>query len=220
MAAGARTFAVIGLGTFGKTVASDLTRFGNHVLGIDIADGPVAELADLLRETVIADARDDKALKEAGAGQCETALVAIGDDLEANIVSVMNLKMIGVETIWAKAMSRTHHRILSRLDIDHVIHPEQEMGQRVAQMLHNSQVRDYASLGNGFYGVVFVVPEELDGKALSTLDLEDGFSLKCLEIMRGGESVSLAGKDPELKADDRMIVLGRRKALRDFSFSL
>ncbi|MDH3663044.1 MAG: NAD-binding protein, partial [Alphaproteobacteria bacterium] len=116
-----KSFVVIGLGTFGRTVASELTDYGDEVLGIGIDESTVGDMADVLQETVIADARDEKALREAGVGQCDLAVVAIGEDLEANIVCAMNVKVIGVKEIWAKALSRTHHRILSRLGVDRAI---------------------------------------------------------------------------------------------------
>lgn len=215
-----RSFVVIGLGTFGSTVASELTDYGNAVLGIDIDENAVSALADSLQETVIADARNEKALREAGVGQCDIAVVAIGEDLEANIVCAMNVKLIGVEQIWAKAMSRTHHRILSRLGVDRVVHAEREMGQRIAEMLHNPLVRDYVSVGNGFYVVNIVVPEDMAGQTVSSLDLEERFELRCLEVMRGTRSMLTGGGDPELAADDHLLVLGRRSKLRDFSDSL
>lgn len=211
------TFAVVGLGTFGSTVAGDLAEIGNHVLGIDIADGPVSAMADTLHETLIADARDEQALREAGVGQCDMVLVAIGNDLEANIVSVMNVKLIGVKQVWAKATSRTHHRILSRLGVDRVVHPERQMGQRIAQMLHNPLVRDYVSLGNGFYAISVVVSESMSDRSVSSLRLTEDFDLKCLDVMRGSKRLTEDTSDPILAVDDRMLVLGKRPNLRHFS---
>lgn len=211
------TFAVIGLGTFGSTVARDLTEAGNHVLGIDQADAPASAMADVLRETAIADARDEQALREAGVGQCDTVLVAIGNDLEANIVSVMNVKVIGVKQVWAKAISRTHHRILSRLGVDRVVHPERQMGQRVAQMLHNPLVRDYVSLGNGYYAISVAVSESMSERKISALRLSEDFDLRCLDVMRGSKRLTDSDDDPTLEIDDRMLVLGKRSDLRKFS---
>lgn len=110
-----RSVAVIGLGTFGTTVASELMRFGNHVLGIDTTERNVTRVADTLSEALIVDGRDEQALREAGVGNYDVAVVAIGEDLEANILCTMNLKVIGVPTIWVKAVSRTHHRILTKI---------------------------------------------------------------------------------------------------------
>ncbi len=212
-----RSFAVIGLGTFGTTVATELSEAGNDVFGIDISDKAAAAMADTLRETVIADARDEQALREAGIDQCETVLVAIGDDLEANIVSVMNVKIIGVKHVWAKAISRTHHRILSRIGVERVVHPERQMGQRVAQMLHNPLVRDYVSMGNGYYAISVVVPESMAGHRVSDLKFGEDFNLRCLNVMRGSHWLSDEESDPELQVDDSMLVLGKRADLRTFS---
>ncbi len=106
-----RTFAVIGLGQFGRTVALELTRLGDRVIGIDDTEARVAPLADRIAHAIVADARDDAALREAGVAECDVAVVAIGENLEANILAAMNLKLIGVPAVWAKAQSRTHHRI-------------------------------------------------------------------------------------------------------------
>ncbi len=214
-----KTFGVIGLGTFGSTVAAELARFDNYVIGVDIDQNRAQSLADTLRETVIADGRDEKALREAGIGQCDVVLIAISNNLEANIICAMNVKLIGVDHIWAKADTRTHHRILSRLGVERVIHPERLMGQRVAQMLHNPSVRDYVSIGNGFYAVTMVVPESLSGKTLSSLDLGTQFDVRCLEIMRGSDLIKDGDSDPVLDEDDRMLVLGTRSDLRRFSES-
>ncbi len=215
-----RSFAVIGLGTFGSTVASELARYGNHVLGIDIAERNVSRLADTLAEAVIADGRDDEALREAGVGSYDAALVAIGEDLEANVLCTMNVKLLGVEKVWVKALSRTHHRILARLGADRVIEAEQEIGQHVAQMLHNPLVRDYVSLGNGFHIVDFRVPEAIDGMTVGELKVADRFQLRCLGLMRGSDFVDCGDGEARLKTDDKLLLLGRRDDLREFGDSL
>lgn len=214
------SFAVIGLGTFGTTVASELARFGNHVLGIDTVERNVSRVAESLSEAVIADGRDEQALREAGVGNYDVAVVAIGEDLEANILCTMNVKLIGVPTVWVKAMSRTHHRILTKLGADRVIQPEQEIGRHIAQMLHNPLVRDYVSLGNGFHVVDFQVPESLDGKRVDAVGLADDFQLRALGLMRGSEFVSCESGSTELHTDDKLLLLGRRENLRRFADGL
>src|SRR3546814_9993431 len=90
-----RSVAVIGLGTFGSTVASELAEFGNHVLGIDTDEQTVSRLADTLAEVIIADGRDEEALRQAGVGGYDVAVIAIGENPEANILCTMNVKQIG-----------------------------------------------------------------------------------------------------------------------------
>lgn len=215
-----RSVAVIGLGTFGSTVAVELTGFGNHVLGIDTDERSVSRLADTLTEAVIADGRDEEALRQAGVANYDVAVIAIGEDLEANILCTMNVKLLGVRTVWVKAISHTHHRILAKLGVDRVILAEQEIGQHVAQMLHNPLVRDYVSLGNGYHVVDLRIPDQLDGQPVGKLELGERFEVRCLGLMRGTTYLSCEAGDTELQAEDKLLLLGRRQDLRRFSDSL
>lgn len=211
-----RSFAVIGLGTFGSTVASELARFGNPVLGIDTDGRYVTRLAETLTDAIIADGKDEAALKEAGVGNYDVAVVAIGEDLEANVLCTMNVKMLGVETIWVKALNRTHHRILTKLGADRVILPEQEIGRHIAQMLHNPLVRDYVSLGNGYHVVDMKVPPQLDGKPVGDATVFSKYDLRALGAMRDSEYLSCESGDLTLREGDKLLLLGKRMDLRLF----
>ncbi|MFD1342719.1 potassium channel family protein [Litorisediminicola beolgyonensis] len=212
-----RSFGVVGLGNFGSTVARELTRFGNAVIGIDIDEARVSAHADELSQALIVDARDEQAVRESGIGECDMVLVAMGSDLEASIITAINLKLVGVEKIWAKARTKTHHRILSRLGVDRIVHPEVEVGQHVAQVLNNPVIRDFISLGNSYYVVNVRVPEALEGKTLDDLDHREEFSLRCLGVMRGTEFIGDDGKPCELRCDDLLLLLGKRGDLRRFA---
>jgi len=213
-----RTFAVIGLGNFGSMVARELVRFGNHVIGIDLDERRVSDHAERLSQALIVDARDDVALREAGVGECDVGLVAMGEDLESSVLTAMNLKLVGVPVVWAKAVSRTHHRILSKLGVDRVIHPEEDMGRHIAQMLHNPFVRDYVNLGNTYSVVNFGIPERLEGTPLDKLKLTERWDLRCLGVMRGTDWLGAEGVT--LTAEDRLLLLGQRADLRAFADSL
>ena len=210
-----KDIAVIGLGTFGGSVARTLAEFGNRVLGIDISDAEAARHADLLGQVVIADGRDEEALREAGVGAYDTVVVAIGEDLEANILCTMNVRMLGVKRVWVKALSKTHHRILHKLGADRVIHPEEEIGQHIAQTLHNPLVQDYVSLGNGFYVVDVQIPDVLDGHLLAP-DTVSANKVHCLGQMRGTGLLAVDAAGWQLRTGDKLLMLGRRDDLRRF----
>jgi trk system potassium uptake protein TrkA len=214
------SFVVIGLGTFGATIAAELARLGDHVLGIDIDERNVGRIADDLSEAIVADGRDEDALREAGVGRYDVVVVAIGEDLEANILCTMNVKVLGVKSVWVKALSRAHHRILVKMGADRVIQPEQEIGRHIAQMLHNPLVRDYVSLGNGFHVVDFEVPERLDGHSMEELELGKRYDVRCLGLMRGSEYMDCHAGDVGLAASDKLLLLGRRQDLRRFGDDL
>ena len=215
-----RTFAVIGLGTFGATLARDLQRFGNDVIGIDVNEHLVSANAEDLGQALILDARDDSALKEAGVDIVDVGVVAIGTNIEASVLATINLKTIGVQSVWAKATSKNHHRILSKLNVDRVIHPEREVGQHVAQVLNNPLVRDYVSLGNGQHVVNFRVPKSLEGKALSDLDYRRDHDLRCIGVLRGTDYIGHDTESCLLEKDDLLLLLGSRQDLRDFAGEL
>lgn len=212
-----RNFAVIGLGTFGTTVAKELARFGNYVIGIDRDPVAVNRLANDLSEAAIADGSDEMALRELGLDAYDVAVIAMGQDLEGSIVAAMNAKMIGVPEVWAKATSRMQHRILSKIGVDRVIHPEEQMGRHIAQMLNNPLVRDYVSLGNGFHVVNIVVPERLADKSLAQLDLPGRFDLRCVGVMQGSLFKGCDAQDCLLKENDLLLLLGERANLRRFA---
>lgn len=209
-----RSFVVIGLGAFGSVVATELARFGNRVLGIDQDHRRVAMLAEQLSNVVILDATDEGALREAGVDRYDVGLVSIGNDLESSIIATMNLRLIGLEAVWAKAESRTHHRILSKIGADRVLLPGLEMGRHAAQMLNNPAVQDYVALGNGYSVVNLLIPERLKGRKLSDLQIDKG--IVTLGMMRGTEYVDLSQRDPVLMTNDRLLLLGRRVELTQF----
>jgi len=215
-----RNFAILGLGTFGRTIATELASFGNYVLGVDHDEASVNAVMEELSESAICDSRDEQALREAGVDAYDVAVVTIGEDIEASVLTTMNLKMLGIDEIWAKADSRTHHRILSKLGADRVVHPEQETGQHIAQMLHNPLVRDYLSLGNGYHIVDLSVPEQLHGESVKALKLEKHEQLRCLGIMRGSKYLEPDAPSTILEEDDKLLLLGARDELMALSESL
>jgi len=215
-----RIFGVVGLGNFGSTVATELMRFGNSVIAVDVNERAVGLHADKVTEALIVDARDEEALREAGFGECYGAVIAIANDIESSILAAMNLKLIGVKTIWAKAVSKTHHRILSRIGVDRVIHPQVHIGQYVAQVLNNPLIRDYVSLGNGYHVVNFRVPDSLEGHSLSEIKSISQHDLRCIGVMRGTEFVGSGADGCVLQSDDLLLLLGERKKLSDFAASL
>lgn len=217
-----RTFAVIGLGQFGSTVALELARMGDRVIGLDDDEDRVAPLADKIAHAIIADARDDAALREAGVAECDVAVVAIGENLEANILAAMNLRLIGVKTVWAKAQSRTHHRILSRIGVDRVVQPEHDMGKHIAHTLHSPFLRDYMLLGNGLSAVNIDVPDGYDNKPFSALGMNRFEGVHCAGMMRGQSFTPCFEMDADqaLRRGDRLLFVGKPETLRRLAASL
>lgn len=125
---------VIGLGRFGASVARSLVASGHEVLAMDASEEVVQELAAELPHVVRADATDLQALQQLSVTDFSHAVVSIGANLEASVLTVLNLAQMGMKDIWAKANSPQHGRIAERVGAHHVIYPEADMGERVAHL--------------------------------------------------------------------------------------
>lgn len=208
--------AVIGLGTFGATIALDLAAFGHHVIGVDIDERRVNEVSDVLAQAVIADARDERALRDVGVDQCEAAVIAVGEDLEANIVGAMNVRTLGVRRIWGKSRTVAHRRILAAIGVHHVVNPERDMGHRVAQTIHNPAVTDYMVAGDGQSIVSIAASEGMIGRPFDRAEWYSRHAVHPLALLRAGTPLPLAG-GPPIAPGDVLLLLGARADLQRFA---
>lgn len=209
-------FAVIGLGSFGATVALELTKLNHDVIGIDTIKRNVENLADRITHAVIADATDEHVLDELNIQNCDAVIVAIGEDIEASILCVLNLKNLGVEKILVKAKTKAHHTILSHLNVSKIIHPEEDMGVRVAQALNYPMVSRYMALDDDHYIVKVPVNEKLNNINLSGI-LKQEPNIKLLLLKRDQQIFYDTDPNFTLQTDDVLILEGSLNHLRKLS---
>ncbi|MES2899419.1 MAG: TrkA family potassium uptake protein [Pseudomonadota bacterium] len=207
---------VIGLGAFGSTVALELSRLGQEVLGIDLSASRVNAFADQLAQAVIADARDERVLRELGVHESDVVVVAIGEDTEANILATLLAKSMPKPKVWSKALNHNHHRILEKLGADHIVHPEHEMGLRVARTLIYPEVLDYISLGDDQFIAEVRASECVAGKTLMALHLSEN-DVKCLAIKHEGATFAPAPESYRFEVGDQIVLLGKLNHLRKIS---
>jgi trk system potassium uptake protein TrkA len=215
-----RTIAIIGLGTFGKSLALELTRFGDRVLGIDINAARVAEMSDEIDATLEADTSDPKTLKECGIDAFDVVVVAIGRVMDASLLTALNLLKAEHNHIWVKAQSQHHETLLRAIGITNIVQPEGYFGYRLAQVLHNPVVKDFLHLSKGRFIVQIKVPGHLVGHVLESLNLQKKFDLKCIGVSRGEDMLVSNCETTELKAGDDILMYGSRPNLRRFADSL
>ncbi|USA54664.1 TrkA family potassium uptake protein [Acinetobacter sp. C32I] len=209
-------FAVIGLGSFGATVALELTKLNHDVIGIDTIKRNVESLADRITHAVIADATDEHVLEELNIQNCDAVVVAIGEDIEASILCVLNLKNLGVEKILVKAKTKAHHTILSHLNVSKIIHPEEDMGVRVAQALNYPMVSRYMALDDDHYIVKVPVNDKLNNVNLSGI-LKQEPNIKLLLLKRDQQIHYETDANFTLQTGDVLILEGSLSHLRKLS---
>ena len=209
-------FAVIGLGSFGATVATELVELKHDVLGIDSNKKYVENISDVLTHAVIADATDEHVLNELNIQNCDAVVVAIGEDIEASILCVLHLKNLGIEKIWVKAKSKSHHMILSHLGINKIIHPEEDMGVRVAQSLSYPMVSRYMSLEDDRYMVKIEIKDNLHGTRFQTIR-EYNSEINVILHKRGKDLSYQVDPNLILQRGDIIVVEGHLEQLRKLS---
>lgn len=207
-------FAVIGLGRFGAAASIELMKLGHSVLGVDTDSKAVNRHVDELTHAVIADVTDKQALEELGLDNYDVVLVAIGSDLQASLLCVVHLKGLGVKNIWVKATSHAQHLILSKIGVARIVHPEEEMGIRVAQLLSYPMVNDYISIGNGEFIVEIDIGEQLNGASVGSFVASSPSALHVLLIKRKAEVVVHPDDSFVLNAKDIMVLLGHLNTLK------
>lgn len=215
-AAGGEPVLVVGLGRFGGGVAEELTSLGVEVLGVDGDSARVQGLADRLTHVLQADTTSEQTLRQLGAADFKIAVVGIGTDIEASILTTAALADIGVPNIWAKAVTEQHGRILERVGAHHVVFPEHEMGQRVAHLV-GGRVIDWFQLDPDFALVETEVPADLIGRTLSEIGLRARYGVTVVCIKPSGQGFTYATADTVLREGDVLVVAGPTRAAEAFA---
>jgi trk system potassium uptake protein TrkA len=207
---------VIGLGRFGGQVAESLVRLGHEVLGIDESQQLVQEWSDRLTHVVQANATDEDALRQLGVPDFQRAVVGIGTDIEASVLTVLALHEVGVQEIWAKAISPKHGRILERVGAQHVIYPEATMGDRVAHLI-TSKMIDFIEFDDGFAIAKTRAPREAVGRSLGDAGLRTKYGVTVVGVKVRGQDFTYARPETVIQAGGLLIVAGSTEAVQRFA---
>jgi len=208
-----RIFAVLGLGRFGSSVARELSEIGYEVVAVDKDSERVQDVADVVVQAVQADTTDERALEKMGIKNVDVAIVSIGQDVQASILTTLQLKSMGVKKVWAKAQNELHGRVLEKVGADRVVYPERDMGVRVAHSLVSVNLLDYIEVAPDYSIAETIVPQRFANKTLGEIDLRKNYGINVLVVKRGeGLNISPGATDM-LMEGDVLIVIGPRNQL-------
>jgi trk system potassium uptake protein len=212
-----QSYAVIGLGRFGTSIASKLYDAGQEVMGIDINNELVDDSKISLTHAVVLDSTDEESLKSVGIRNFDYAIVAIGNDMQASILTVMVLKEIGVKRVIAKALNKRHGQLLEKVGADWVIHPERDMGERVAHQLLSPNVLNYIELSKEYNIEEIIIPSSMKEKSLRELDLRAKYNVNAIAILSNENLIISPSPDQIIRNGDKLVVIGPRDDLNDFA---
>jgi trk system potassium uptake protein TrkA len=212
-----KQFAVIGLGRFGSSVCQTLKGLGHEVLGMDSSEELTREAHanHIATHVVRGDSTDIHSLDEIGMRNFDTVVVAIGSDMEASILTVLNLQDLGVKNIIAKAGYNRHGKVLERIggDTIRVVYPESQMGERVAHSIGGTGIVEQLELDPNYSIIEIPVPHHLIGKTLQEADLRARYGVTVIAILsKGSVNVAPLGDD-RFNAGDIIAVIGANDKL-------
>ncbi|MFJ5762729.1 potassium channel family protein [Neobacillus sp. NPDC093182] len=211
------SYAVIGLGRFGTSIASKLFEAGQEVMGIDLDEERIEDSKLSLTHAVVLDSTEEESLKSVGIRNFDYVIVAIGDDMQASILTVLLLKEIGVQKVIAKALNKRHGQVLTKVGADWVIHPERDMGERVAHQLLSPNVLNYIELSREYNIEEIMIPSGITRKNLRDLDLRAKYNLTAIAIVNNENIIISPSPDQILQEGDKLVVLGHRDNINEFA---
>ena len=211
-----KEFAVIGLGRFGGSICKALSEEGLEVLAMDLNEDRVNEYAQIASHAVIGDSTDEAVLKNLGMRNFDHVIVAIGENIQASILTTIILKELGVKLVTVKAQNDYHEKLLNKIGADRVVHPERDMGKRIAHKIITNNVIDYLELSDE-YGLIEVEANgHLENQSLLDLDIRARYQINIVAIKRGKEVIISPLAHEQIQKNDILIVIGAMKAIARF----
>ena len=212
-----QTFAVIGLGRFGGSVCKTLADAGQEVLAIDKYESRVNDYKDIATQSVVADAQDEDVLRSLGIRNVDHVIVAIGEDIQASILVTLMVKEQGVKYVTAKAQNEYHAKVLEKLGVDRVVHPERDMGVRIGRSLTSKNMVDYLDLDANFkLAEILITNSEFVGKSLAEMDFRDRYGLNVIALAHSRQEMVLPSAGDVLTENDSILVAGPTRAIDKF----
>jgi trk system potassium uptake protein TrkA len=212
-----KSYLVIGLGRFGSSITKTLYEADEEILAIDTNEEIVQEVINnnTVDNALILDATDENALKEVGAGNFDIAFVGIGSNIQASIMATLNLKELGVKRIIAKAINKSHGKVLMKIGADEVIYPEEYMGHRIAMLAMEPNMMEHMRFSKDFLLVEFKAPASFLSKNLMELDVRSSYNINIVGIKKSnGELNSSPRATSVIEKGDTLLVITDSKTAR------
>ncbi|MDF1506758.1 TrkA family potassium uptake protein [Robertmurraya sp. DFI.2.37] len=203
-----KEFAVIGLGRFGGSIVRELAEQGMEVMAIDTKEERVNEFSMIASHAVMGDTTDESVLKGLGIRNFDHVIVAIGDNIQASILTTLMLKELGVKHITVKAQNDYHEKVLLKIGADTVVHPERDMGKRIAHKMVSNSVLDYLELSDEHSIVEIVAGGAMIGHTILELDIRAKYGINIVAIKRGNDINVSPQANEVILQNDILIVIG------------
>ncbi|MEG1560741.1 MAG: TrkA family potassium uptake protein [Clostridia bacterium] len=208
-----KTYAILGLGRFGSTLARTLYSLGNEVMAVDKDPEAVRMIMDDVNQALEADTTDEHVLSKIGIRNFDCVIVSIGHDIRASILTTVQCKELGVKMLIAKASDELHAKLLEKTGADKVVQPEKDGGERLARQLISQNVIDFLELSDEYSIKEMHVPLSWVGQSLLELDVRKKYNVSIIAIRRGAHIILAIDVAMIFQTGDVIITIGRNTDL-------
>ena len=211
-----RQVAVLGLGRFGTEIAKALYNSGCEVLAVDQNEDRIYEVADFTTHAVATNVAEESNLKQLGITEFDGVVIAIGDNIQASIITALNCKEMGCNYIVAKAQNAKHARVLEKIGVDYVIIPEADSAIKTARLLTQPQISDLVSITSNYSIAQVNVPDVWAGRKLSEMDLRNRYDVNVLIVITKAGVNSMPSGDTVFSVGDKIVIGGESSSIKAF----
>jgi trk system potassium uptake protein len=212
----AKQFLVIGAGRFGTSVAKTLYDLGHDVMVVDKNEKLIQEISSEVTDAAVTDASSESSLRALGINNFDAVILAIGYDIQASIMCALLMVEIGAKYTVAKAQTDLHGKVLNKIGINRVIHPERDMGAKLAHSLISPTIIDMIELSDEYSVVEVTAPEDMVGRSLKEIDFRAHYGISIIALRRtNGEQTNIFPVAEDIiKEEDIIVAVGDNKALK------
>lgn len=211
-----KEYVVVGLGLFGGSIVRELNALDIDVMAIDRDEHIVNEYSDIAKHAVVADTTDEAAMKSLGIRNFDNVIVGIGDNIQSSTLTTLILKKLGVKKVTVKAQNDYHAKILNKVGADTVVHPERDMGRRIAHYIASASVLDYLELVDEYSIVEIKSDEKMTGKSIVELNIRAYYDISIIAIKRGKDLLISPDSNKNIEIGDILIIIGNDNDLDRF----
>ena len=197
-----KTYAVFGLGRYGRAVAEELVKNGADVIAVDSNEELVNDAAQTIPVCKCADVTDLEVIDKLDIADVDVVIIAMANSLEATVMAITLCKEVGVKTVIAKCVEEMHSKIFYRVGADKVVFPEKEAGTRLGKNLLSSGFVDIVELSKDVSMVELDMKPQWSGKSLIELNLRKKYSINVVAVLKGEEVITSI--DPEMPLTENM----------------
>ena len=208
-----KSFAVIGIGRFGTSVALTLSLMGHEVLAADTSAAAIDSIADRVTHAIVADATDERVLRRIGIAEFDAVVISVAADIRASILTAMLSKELGAKRVVAKAADDLHAKLLIKAGADQVVQPERDSGVRLARSIAVDSVLDYFALTDDVSINELRLPYSWAGKSLVQLGIRTRYGVSVIAIKRGEKMIVAIDPNSALEQGDVLVLLGSNHEL-------